>query len=224
MRSLSFDELLAAANLSEGALGVLRQRKQIALAFGRRDAYRALRYVELDAVGVLLAEDLSRNFTRKIAAQIVRVHGDVWAAAVGAAENSEEPIFFFVLEATNPSGERAHLTTWAPLAGINKMLDEMAQQLVAAGYTKPRLSSAFINQAIEQVRANAKKAKIDLSGRFMVSPESPEFRKLIEPYVEIRDRAKARLGQIRRLEDLTQRAGNQSRAIFEADLPEEDSQ
>src|SRR5215831_9895646 len=98
MRVITFAEFLTATDWDIEKLKMLRKRDLIALAFGRRDAYATLGYIELDAVGACLAEDLAESYDRKFAAQLVRVHADEWTRVVARAEASKSAVFFMIIE------------------------------------------------------------------------------------------------------------------------------
>jgi hypothetical protein len=83
---LTLDELLTITDTSEDALKSMRRRGQIALAFGRSDAFRSLWYLPVDAVAMLLTMALAKVYGAGIAAQMVRMFGGAWLTVVAQAE------------------------------------------------------------------------------------------------------------------------------------------
>jgi hypothetical protein len=210
MRSITFDEYLAASGLDVQKLKLLRRRDQIAGAFGRRECWKGLGFIELDCVAPMLVDALASVFVKEFAAQLVRVHADQWSIAVAKADaEPEAPVFFTIVEFLNPGGKRHHVACLTTTDDPYQIVTDASK---ATGQPAVRSVAVNIRGVLEDVRRNARRAKIDFKAPFLPAP-GPELDALLAPYVEERDKAidiavKAR------------RAGIKARALVEASIPE----
>jgi hypothetical protein len=224
MRGVTYRELLETAGFDHQRLKVLRQRGQVALAFGRSDIYESLGYIELDCVAALLADVLTEKLDRTLAAEIVRDQWGVWSRVVAAAEASGGvPAFFYVVEYENQKGKRWHMTVGSMLDSLKERnLREIAEDLrKRAGVTARNYVVVEMQSILADVRANAKRAKHDFSAPFLPPYGSAELEEVLRPFDEdmpdravvITDRAKEEAAEHAR------RAGIRARASVEASLP-----
>ncbi len=213
MRIIDFKTFMAACGLTVENLKAYRRRDQIALAFGRRDAYASLSYIELDPTAVILTDELAASFGRKIAAQLVRVWCDEWGKVVAVSEATKAPSYFWVVE-FEKGGKRSHKVAGTTTSDVNKIRQAMQPQ--ARGYQFIRAIPVDVTGIIARVRANAKVAGFDLSDPFLPAPTSKTFAGIFGPYTEIRDRAVANIKN--RDDDQTRRAGLLARANVEATI------
>jgi hypothetical protein len=200
MRAITYEQFLAGAGLNLQRVKMLRRHDYAACAFGRREILKGLGYIELDCVAPLLVDALYSVFPMKFAAELVRVHADTWTMAVAAAEHTDDPVFFTIVEFMTPEGQRTHTSRITDI-------DDPYQIVVAA--TKeagmPAVRSVAVNMKgiLADVRKNARKARVDLSTPFLPHPDDPRLAEILAPYVEERDKA-----------------GILARALVEAQLPE----
>jgi hypothetical protein len=225
MRIISFAEWLAGAGLTNPRLKVLRQRNQVALAFGRREAYATLDYTEIDAVAALLADDLTLNFDRDVAARLVRLYCAEWAGSVSHADASGRPVYFSIIEYTpvgKPNGSRSHL--------VGAAHDGNADQLVLTAGLKPETRGMeprrviYVNMTtiIARVRGNARRAGYNFSAPFLPPPDDRLLDEILAPYTQARDEALAEYAKKQQQkspgerDDRPRRAGIVARALLEA--------
>lgn len=208
MRLYPFKAFMAAAALSVENLKAYRRRDQIALAFGRRDAFASLQYLEIDAVSVLLADELAVSFGRTMAAQLTRVHCDKWAEVVAVSEATKSPAYFWVGE-FEKGGKRSHLVAGAATSDVNVVRQKMQAQ--ARGYQYVRVIPVDVTEIIARVRANAESAGFKMRDPFLPAPDSKAFADIFDNYSKARDRAIDEADQARR-------AGLLARAKVEASI------
>src|ERR1700732_3277164 len=84
MQRLTLDELLLVTDTPINAFKALRIRKQLALAFGRSDAYASLSYVKLDGVALMLAESHGRQFAAHLVCGAGGIADEEIAAKIAA--------------------------------------------------------------------------------------------------------------------------------------------
>lgn len=228
MRAVAYDEFLAAAGLNMQALLSLRRRHQLALAFGRAEAFKGLGYVEVDAVGPTLTRQLNaRGMDRTMAAQIVRVHWPVWLRAVAIVEaefrkRAVEPVFFTVIDFVNSHGAGSHIAAAGTLAQADQIA---AAALKIAHGSRPVGSTAVsVTDALLEVRRNAADAGFDWLDDFLPPLGNPHLEKLLHDGEDMLDRAIATARTQKAKEELARRAGLIARAEFEASLPHDDDE
>lgn len=98
MRRVSFQQLLALSDTPKGSFNVQLRDGETALAFGSIRPLVGGVYLDLDAIAMLLVDELAAAFGRKFASTIVRGHGDTWLAGVGLVDITQEQVFFAVAE------------------------------------------------------------------------------------------------------------------------------
>jgi hypothetical protein len=209
MHAISFEEFLAGSALGMEQLKLLRRRDQTACAFGRREVYKSIGFVELDCVATLLANALASSFDRTFAAQLVRVHCDQWLPCVARAE-AGKPAFFTIVESFNKTGKRQHVACGTETDDPYKIAADVGH---ATGVPVRRTVAVNVAGILADVRANAKRAGLNWSEAFAPPEGDPRLDEIMRPYVEERDKAidiavKAR------------RAGIKARALVEASIPE----
>jgi hypothetical protein len=222
MRAISYEAWRAAADVTEQGLVSLRRRDQIACAWGRNAAYLPLGYFEIDAVAMALVQVLGHLLEKTRAARLVRREFDIWAQVVANAEYSRAPAFFTFVELLDKRGQELSIacgTTTDDPQLIKKMADKMT------GAMTRRTHAINMHGVITDVRANAKRAGYLLNDPFLPPPGSNELAELLAPFKTVRDeiarltRQGVKLGDAK-VEEKIRRAGLLSRALAEANLPE----
>lgn len=223
MRSLTLKQTTTISGTPKGALDSLRQRGHFAGAFGRSDAYESLGWIPLDSFAIFLNDTLAERYPRAEAAQIVRIHCDVWSAAVAMAEeHPDQPALFCVVD-FYPGGKRAHLCCATTSTNLDEIAQRVAMTPQALGAIAKRISSVNATRLIKWLRGNAAKHGIDLSTPFLPPVNSPEFAEIFAPYVDVRDAAIATVKQRKAKAELAKMAGQRARAALEARLAGEDA-
>ena len=206
MRQITFAEFIAGAAISTEQLKVLRRRGQIACAFGRREAFQSLGFVALDCVATVLADRLATVFERTQAALLTRLHFDIWARVVAAAETDPAaPAFFAVAEFVDRKGRRTHValgTRTDDPAAIKRDVDR------ATGLSTIHTVAVDVGGVIADVRANASAAGYDFAAPFL-PPPGEKLDEILAPYAAERDRAISIAVKARR-------AGIKARELVEA--------
>ena len=204
---------------------MLRQRDQLATAFGRNVAYASLGYTELDAVAVQLAEVLTEKLDRALVGKIVRDQWGVWTRVVAVAEaKPSEPVFLYVIEFESKKGERGIVTVGSMLdSGKESNLREIAMDLQKrAGIVAKHFVAVEMQQLLAEVRSNAKAAGFDFSDKFLPPYGDPWLEEILKPFddpdtpdqaIPVTAKAKEREAERAR------RAGILSRATVEAAVP-----
>ncbi|MFL5239886.1 MAG: hypothetical protein ACJ8EL_20275 [Rhizomicrobium sp.] len=210
---ITLDELLTVTDISEDALKSMRRRGQIALAFSRNDAYRSLWYLPVDAVAMLLTMTLAKVYGASIAAQIVRMFGDVWLTVVAQAESdvSVDALFAVSDLIREADGRRAHLARGARDAIPEAIAAELARSPEGKGYVAERINLVNVSHIIRRIRVTAARHGIDLTSPLMLAPASEEFQELMQRYARQENgivEARAR----RKREAIARRVGEQVRA------------
>jgi hypothetical protein len=207
---LTDHEVLRTADQHEEAYRSRYRRDQIATAFGGKvlsDSW----CLPVDAVGLKLAENLSKAYGAGTAAMLVRVFGQVWLAAVaqGDADRLKHAMFSIVDLIRESDGRLAYL---ACHHATPEIIDAgAAKAALAEGYTIERVNTVNISRIVRLVRANAAWIGLDLSAPFMPAPTTPEFEALMAPYTEPGN-GLVEVRAIKKREALARRIGEQVRA------------
>jgi hypothetical protein len=214
MRPITFPEFLAATDLNNERIKVLRQRDQIALAFGRSEAYQSLGYIELDAVAHGLAEVLADKLDRTLAANIVRDLWGVWTRIAAQAET--RPAFLFVIEYEDKKGRRDYMV-------LGKHTDSVLEAravVMKLGLTPKNYFIVDMPDLLATVRRLADQAGYDFKAPFLPPFGSAKLEEVLEPFKET-DRAVVVTTDKAKQERAEQarRAGIMARATIEANLP-----
>ena len=226
MRRVGFEEYKAASGISDELIKRLRKRTQLALAFGRGEAYQSLGYIELDAVATVLTTFLNaRGIDRKTAAQIVRIHWPIWTRAVAMVEagyrkKDAPPIFFAVIEFINGDGKPAHVAAAGTIAEADAIAAEALK--IAKGARPIGSMAVSVTDVLFTVRQNAAKANFDWLDKFVWPLGDPRLEKICQDGKEALARAVREVRSQRGKEDLSRRAGIMARALMEADLPHDE--
>jgi hypothetical protein len=222
MQRLSLNEVLLVTDTPINEFKALRIRKQLALAFGRSDAYASLSYVELDGVGLLLADALAESHGRQFAAHAVRVYWDIWGFVVARAEaDPSQAAKFCIVDFMTKSGKAANLVCGA--GGVISD-EEIAAQLAAtpqaAGAEATRIVCVNLTRLIRFMRENGARHGINLMGPFLPWPDDQRTIDLLAPWTEARARAIEMVGAMTaKDEKAATRAGTLARSALEAYLP-----
>ena len=219
MQRLSLDELLLITKTQINAFKALRIRKQLALAFGRSDAYASLSYVKLDGVALMLAESHGRQF----AAQVVRVYWDIWGAVVAHAESdASQAAKFCVVDFTTKDGKAAHLVCGAGGISDEEIAAKIAATPQAGGAEAKRIVCVNLTRLIRFMRENGARHGINLidSPFLPAAPDDQRTIDLLTPWAEARARAIEMVGAMKvKDEKAAARAGLLARAALEAYMP-----
>ncbi len=192
MQRLTLDELLLVTDTPINQFKALRIRKQLALAFGRSDAYASLAYVELDGVALMLADALAESHGRQFAARVVRVYWDVWGAVVARAEaDASQAAKFCVVDFTTADGKSAHLVCGAGgVISDEEIAAKTAATPQAAGAEAKRIVCVNLTRLIRFMREHAARHGIDLlRSSFLPPADDPRTIDLLWPWAEARGRA-----------------------------------
>jgi hypothetical protein len=226
MRRLTLAELLKVTATPPEALKSLRRRDQIALAFGRREAYDSLSYIELDAVGLLLTDAIGRAYNNlTTAAQLLRIYGDVWAGVVGEAEaDLRHDKSFCIVDLADADEPRplehikAHYACGANESDPDKIAKFVERYSPTPGLVAVRVNCVNVSHLIRFIRKTAAKHGIDLLGAFMPPPSDPRFKEFVQPYEDLRDKAIFEVRARKAREALAREVGERARRLMEADL------
>jgi hypothetical protein len=228
MPSLDWQELLAITDTNKEMLKSLRRRNALALAWGRGEVYESLKYLPLDAVGMLLVRDLGKNYSSKYeggyceVAAMIRVHCDVWARVVAEAERDYKKggkgwllaRFCIVDFVRATDGKRAHLVGGSRDTSDEAIANAMAQSPEAKGFIPTRITCTNIAQLLLEIRTNAAAHDIELHQpySFMPDPESDEFKELMQPFEEAKASAIVEVQNRKKQEALMRKIGDQVRS------------
>jgi hypothetical protein len=192
MHVVTYEELLAVADLTPKRLKMYRFRDQVALAFGQSDCYESLRYIELDAAAVRLTDVLSEQLERKLAVAIVRDQWGIWQRVLAMAEaanaaNVPNPVLFYVCRFEDLNGRVGHVTLGSLLdSRDDNNLRLIAQDLRARTGVVPRSFAAVeMRSILDDVRRAAKRAGYDWSDPFLPPFGDPRLDELLQPYDEL---------------------------------------
>jgi hypothetical protein len=210
MRRLSQAELLTATAYDRNLLKQHRHRDQLALAFGRRHCYVSLGYVALDAAAIMLADTLAKNYSRDVAAQIVRAHCDQWATAVALYEVDYQTGVFVVADFENSKGQDGHLTVATNTKDIEAVAHALKNSPAAFGHSLHRITTIDMAPLIRAVQKIGAGHGINLLDRWVPKHGSPEFAALFAPYADARDNA---------IKKISDKAAERVRANFEKMIP-----
>ena len=224
MQRLTLDELLLVTDTPINQFKALRIRKQLALAFGRSDAYASLTYVELDGVALMLADALAESHGRQFAARVVRVYWDVWGAVVARAEaDASQAAKFCVVDFTTADGKSAHLVCGAGgVISDEEIAAKTAATPQAAGAEAKRIVCVNLTRLIRFMRENGARHGINLidSPFLPAAPDDQRTIDLLTPWAEARARAIEMVGAMKvKDEKAAARAGLLARAALEAYMP-----
>ena len=192
MRALSTQQFYAAAGVDAGTFGARTNRQETALAFGIGQRLAGGKLLELDAVAMVLVDELAPAFSRRFAAGIVMGNAHAWLGAVGAADATREPIYFQVFESGEPirSGDRSPLEKaqvgYSTLAEFEKNVKKATERGVGM---PPRIHFYNITDILARVRANAARVGVDLSGPFFPAPDDPLAKQILDEATKDRDQA-----------------------------------
>jgi hypothetical protein len=223
VRTISYSEFRAAAQLDNQRLKVLRQLDQCAGAFGRSEFYSSLGYLDLDLIAVRLTDALTENIVRNRAADIVRDQWGIWLRVVAIAETSGLPAFFYVIEYETAKGTRWHMTTGSMLdsrsdINLRKIAEEIRSRagVIAKSYVAVEMQSL-----LDDVRKQAKQNKVVLSERFLPPYGSSELDAVLKPFGDdAPDRAIIVTNEKMKADasDKARRSGILARAFVEANI------
>ncbi len=191
MPRLTLDELLKVTATDVRLFKQLRARKQLAMAFGRSDAYVSLSYVALDGVGFMLADALAKSHGRKFAAQVVRVYWDVWGMVTAyAAADPSKAANFCIVDFRTADGKAAHMVCGASgEISAEYIALELASTPQAAGAEADRIVCVNVSRLVRFMIDQGARNGINLLGAFLPPPDDPRTIDLIKPGTVARQHA-----------------------------------
>lgn len=220
MRSLMYPDLLKGTGYTPDRFKLQHHRDLVALAFGQAAAFASLRYLEVDVAAVALADMLTENLPRKLAAHVVRDQWGVWMRLVAVAEHapSNVPVLFYVVTYEGPDGKRGHLTTGSLLdCDRVENLTAIARDLRdRTGIIAKSYVAVEMRELLADIRAKAAAAGLDLSDPFL-PPWGDQLEEVLKPYDDATpDRAIINVGKPQRQQTAAiRRAGVAARATVE---------
>jgi hypothetical protein len=185
------NEFLELLGLSSGAFDQLQHAGHVALAFGTPLPAAPGRYLDLDLVAMAINLGLTPYIGRESATAIVGNFFHQWASAVGHAEADPSQDFFMAVGGVGWDAEKRSARL---LVVTNGNLDEISRDFQG---TKELVGFFTVNVSdiIRRLRANARKAGIDLSRSFFFSPDDSRFHEILAQIKRERD---ARAVRVRR--------------------------
>jgi hypothetical protein len=217
MPQLSLSELLTVTGTTLQGLKTLRRRDQVAGAFGLRHAYENFKFLPLDAIGFLLSGSLAKAYGQTEAAQLVRVHGDVWAEVVAEAEADplSDQSFCIVDFERESDGKSAHMACGARDATPERIAATLQRTPAAEGFVAVRVNCVNVSYLMRVLRTTAAKHDIDLLNPFLPPRGHPAFAEIFAPYVKSRDAAIVSVRDRKSRETLAAKLGQKARAAIE---------
>jgi hypothetical protein len=197
MRTLSWQEVLSAAGLTAQGWRSLMRRKQVALAFGGAIAPERGRFLDLDAACIRAALDFAPGLGVDVSSSLIRMYSDEVVTAVAQADAETEPVFLVAAEFLK-KGRPAYSMTHGLLPEFGGLTSANAKHI------PDRMFFVNATSLLARVRANAKRANIDLSAPFFPPPNSQEYQQML------REGKAARGAVAREIRDLD---GDRVRAI-----------
>ena len=175
--TLTNRQLLALTNTTANQYRQDKFREQAVAAFGAAEPVLEDRPLVLDAMAMIIRDDLARSIPRRAAARTVRAFWDKWIEAVARVEHRGESVVFAVAEQSEGG------VWWC---GIGP-----AQQLPAFVANRPplrRLVFANIPQLYSELQNRATKLGFDLSaGKLFLPPDHPLFISWVSEFREQRE-------------------------------------
>jgi hypothetical protein len=162
------------------------------MAFGLPAPLAGGVFLDLDCVASILRDELTPAFGRKLAASLVRLHGDEWMKAVGLADTTPEPAWYFVFELGPPPtpkpGQVGHrdivighrgkyLVSAGTFADFAK-LNEFAKLPIEKHPV--RFTGVNVSDVLRRIRENAARAGLDLSAVFFPPDTNPLHHEILE--------------------------------------------
>jgi hypothetical protein len=191
MQALTRDQFLGLVGLTSGALDQLRHAGHVALAFGTPLPAPPGRYLDLDLVAMAINLGLTPSLGRESATAIVGGFFHQWASAVGHAEADLNQEFFMAVAGVGWDAAKRSPELLVVTNGTLVQISEDFQDTKdLAGFF-----TVNISDIIRRLRANAKKAGIDLSRPFFYPPGDPRFDEIL---TQVKRELHARVVRIRR--------------------------
>jgi hypothetical protein len=210
MRSISFPEFLAASGLDNQRLKVLRSRRQVALSFGRDQAYESLGYIELDVVAPVLADGLAGRIGRRDAAALVLNQWPSWTAAAAIAEEVKpEPVHYFVVNYLDQKGRPGRLPVCTRQWDLRAIANDVRRRF---GVNPKDYVAMDMTEVISEVRRAARAHGFDFSEPLLPLWGDPQLAEILKPF----DAGPDRITVVTPKE--AKRGGVLGRAKIEADL------
>jgi hypothetical protein len=186
---LTLNQMLKCSDIERYHLTNMRERNQIALAFGRHVAADSLDYLPVDCLVLTVSNTLAQSYSRKLSAQFCLVHFDILAGVLAVAEsNPKKPAYFSVID-YRVRGQRAHIACGTSTDDPELIAFELARTPLTARAHADRITSVNVSMLRADIIKNATKHGLDLSAPWLPPLHSPELAELLQPYVERRDNA-----------------------------------
>lgn len=191
MHALTREQFLELLGLTSGAFDQAQHAGHVALAFGTPLPAPPGRYLDLDLVAMAMNLGLTPSLGRESATAIVGGFFHQWASAVGHAEADPNREFFMAVAGVG----------WDAVKRSPKLLlvtNGTLVQITGDFRDRKDLVGFFtvnVSDIIRRLRANAKKAGIDLSRPFFFPPDDPRFDEIL---TQVKRELHARVARIRR--------------------------
>jgi hypothetical protein len=172
MKTLAWQEVLAASGVTAQGWRSLMRRKQVALAFGAAMAPERGRFLDLDAACIRAALDFAPGLGVDVSSSLIRMYSDVVVAAIAQADAENEPVYLVAAEFMNkgrPAYNMAHglLSEFGSFTGAN------------AKHIPDRMVFVNATSLLARIRANAHRVGLDLSHPFFPPPGTEEYEQVM---------------------------------------------
>jgi hypothetical protein len=200
---LTSRELLSIADIHIEALKSARRRDQIAIGFGGHDIVAAKMYLPVDVVALMISSALSKTFGAGLASALTRASADMVLIAVAQAGVSNATVPLAIIDLVRSDGRRAYV---ASTAAVEPSAPE--------GYVVERAMSLNVSRIIDQVRARAARADLDLGAPFLPEPGSEALDAMMRPFVDTNLMGSViEAKSLRRRDMLARKAGEVARRV-----------
>jgi hypothetical protein len=174
--TLTNRQLLALTNTTANQYRQDKFREQAVAAFGAAEPVLEDRPLLVDAMAMIIRDDLARSIPRRAAATTVRAFWDKWIDAVARVEHRDEAVVFAV-------AEQSEGVWWCGTGP--------AEQLPAFVANQPplrRLVIANVPQLYTELQNRADKLGFDLAaGELCLAPDDPLFISWVTEFREQRE-------------------------------------
>jgi hypothetical protein len=174
--TLTHRDLLALTNTSPTQYRQDRFRNQSVAAFGAAEPVLKDRPLLVDAMAMMIRDDLARSIPRRAAATTVRAFWDKWIEAVARVEHRREPVLFAV-------AEQSEGVWWCATGPAEQLPAFVANQLPLR-----RLVVVNVAELMLELQNRADKLGFDLSpGDLFLAPDHPHFIRWVTEFREQRE-------------------------------------
>lgn len=214
MRRINYDDLLTVTGTTRNTFRTHRSRDQIALAFGRSNAYNSMSFVEIDAVAMVLCGTLAKSYSRPVSAQLVRLDCDRWCEAIAMAEaDADRAANYCIVDFQDADGVLSHLTCATNSSDLDWISHTVALSPKAFRATAQRITAVNMHPLIRKIQTTAADRGIELASPWLPPLGSDDFRDLFAAYAVARN-GSVEIARVRS----AYRAGELARTMLEGRL------